>query len=77
MKRLPEGVRRVCIILGIVVAACWVLWVAIETDGFVRIKSGGWVIVAAIALVTYFVPSTLYRIYTWVRDGFAIDKATK
>lgn len=77
MKRLPEGVRRVCIILGIVVAACWVLWVAIESDGFRRLNPGGWVTLSAVSILVYLIPAILYRIYAWVRDGFAIDKATK
>lgn len=77
MKRLPEGVRRVCLILGVVLAACWLLWIAIETKGFVYINSTGWAVLPVVTIVVYLIPSTLYRVYAWVKDGFAIDKTTK
>jgi len=44
MHKVPEGIRRLGILLGIVAAVGWVIFIATVSDGFESIQPAGWVI---------------------------------
>lgn len=73
MKRLPEGVRRVSTVLGVLLIICWLTVIGFVSDGFAKVQPMGWMILGLIAFVVYLIPALIYRIYKWVRDGFAMD----
>ncbi|WP_339542675.1 hypothetical protein [Pseudomonas sp. JAI120] len=73
MKRLPEGVRRICAVVGVLFVIWWVAAIGFFSDGFIQVQPIGWVMLGLGAILAYVIPALLYRIYRWIRDGFAID----
>jgi drug/metabolite transporter (DMT)-like permease len=39
-----EGMKRLGIVLGVLASACWVIYVAVVSNGFTAIRPLGWVI---------------------------------
>jgi len=74
MKRIPEGARRVCVVLGTLLGLAWVVWVSVVSDGFSRVHGMGWVVLVAGSVAAYFAPFLVYRVVTWVREGFSTDR---
>ena len=74
MRRLPEGIRRVSILLG--VACVIALWVYVwnETSGFWRMETAGYVWLVVLSVPIFYVPAVFARLGLWVRDGFTIDR---
>lgn len=45
MKRLPEGIRRVCAVVGVALVAAWLAVIGSVSDGFDEVRPMGWVTV--------------------------------
>lgn len=73
MNRLPEGMRRLCAVIGVFLAVWWLVAICFLSNGFAEVKPQGWVLLAVGLVVAYLLPSLIYRIYRWVRDGFKVD----
>ncbi len=73
MNRLPEGIRRVCTVVGVLFVVWWVAAIGFLSHGFTQVKPIGWLVVVLGAILAYVIPALLYRIYRWVREGFAMD----
>lgn len=73
MKRLPEGVRRVSTVLGVLLIVCWLGVIGFVSDGFDLVEPMGWLVLGLVAVFAYLIPTLTYRIYRWVRDGFSMD----
>lgn len=74
MSRLPEGVRRICVVLSILLAVGWVLMVAIASDGFKRLGENAFPIIGLVAVSLYLSPYIIARIAYWIKDGFQVGK---
>lgn len=73
MNRLPEGMRRLCAVIGVFLAVWWLVAIGFLSKGFTEVKPQGWALLAVGLVVAYLLPSLIYRIYRWVRDGFKVD----
>ena len=71
MKRIPEGARRVCVVLGTMFVLVWLTWATVESDGFSQMESKGWGMLVVVSCVAYFAPFLIYRVIAWVREGFS------
>ncbi len=73
MNRLPEGVRRLCTVIGVLLAVWWLVAIGFLSKGFTEVKPQGWALLAVGLMVAYLLPALIYRIYRWVSDGFKSD----
>ncbi|RMW07773.1 hypothetical protein ALP03_200271 [Pseudomonas amygdali pv. tabaci] len=73
MNRLPEGMRRLCSVIGALLAVWWLIAIGFLSRGFTEVQPQGWALLAAGLVVAYHLPGMIYRIYGWVRDGFKVD----
>lgn len=73
MKRLPEGMRRLCAVIGVLCVTGWIATIGFLSDGFTHVAPMGWVFVGLVAFLAYVLPALIFRIYRWVKDGFAMD----
>ena len=77
MKRVPEGPRRVCVVLGGLLAFAWLVWVAAETEGFSHVQAKGWALLVIVSLAAFFAPFLVYRVIAWVREGFSTNTQSR
>ncbi len=73
MKRLPEGVRRICVVIGLILAASCFLFFAIASDGFHKFPMEAWATLGVFMLMLYLLPSLTYRVFRWIKEGFIAD----
>lgn len=74
MARLPEGVRRICVVLSITLSVGWLVMVALAWDFFMRADGKVFPIIGLIAVSLYFGPYVLARVAYWIKDGFQEGK---
>lgn len=77
MKKLPEGVRRVCLVLGVLLIAGWVIFAAVSSHGYANLSVQGWLFFVVGSAVLFCLPGLLYRLFVWMRDGFKVEKDMK
>ena len=71
MKNPPEGPRRLCVAIGLLLVAAWVFFAAFSSNGFKEmIHWEQWAFLFIGVPVLYWMPAFIYRTYRWVRDGF-------
>lgn len=72
MEKLSEGPRRLCLVIGLLLVAAWVLFAAFASEGFRYMNHWqAWAFFAGGIIVFYWLPASTYRTYRWVRNGFS------
>lgn len=71
MRPLPEGLRRICVVLGMSLSIGWVLLLAIGTRFFTREWPIAFVVTIAVTPFLYVAPFLLSHIACWVKEGFS------
>lgn len=72
-RPLPEGLHRIAVVLGLVGAAIWMVWIASESDGFTDVRPIGWFIIVVEVVVVGMAPGLVIRVGRWVLEGFKDD----
>lgn len=70
MKKMPEGARRLCIVLGVLPACAVLVWAGAETNYFRSMSAEGFYIFTAMLVGSLTAPTLSYHVFSWVRDGF-------
>lgn len=73
LKALPEGVRRVNVVVGVLCAICWITFLGVVSDGFDGVGLMGFVVLLVGAVLVYLLPALIYRVFRWIKEGFAMD----
>lgn len=74
MAKRSEGIRRIVLTLSVVTPICWIVFLAIESDGFAHVPPIGWLIIVGGAIIAYFIPKLICIVTYWILDGFRKDK---
>jgi putative flippase GtrA len=69
-KNTHEGMRRVCTVIGAVLAVSWVIFAAVGSEGFKWMQWWQWLIFVAGIIVSYLIPFYVHKLFRWVREGF-------
>lgn len=86
MARLPEGPRRLCILVGSVLALAWwwatrSLIVGVADFGVEHVTPTEWLVLLSIsvapAAVAFVAPFVATRVFLWVKRGFEADRAER
>jgi hypothetical protein len=76
MKKRSEGIKRIVLVLSVLSVIGWVSWIGIESKGFSKVHTVGWLLIAGGILIAYFIPQLICKITYWVIEGFKRDKET-
>lgn len=74
MNRLPEGIRRICVVLSITLSVGWLAMVALAWDFFKHADGKVLLIIGLIAVSLYLGPYIIARVAYWIKDGFQVGK---
>lgn len=66
-----------CVVLGALFTIAWLIWVAVESNGYSHMQAKGWGLLGVISFIAYFAPFLIYRVIAWVRDGFNSNTQVK
>ncbi|WP_442109168.1 hypothetical protein [Pseudomonas sp. NUPR-001] len=70
MFSLPEGIRRVCIVVGLIAVIGWLFFIGKTPLQWLDMRLDHLAYTAAISLAAYLSPFIVCRIVIWVKDGF-------
>jgi len=76
MAKRSEGVKRIVLVLSILSVIGWILWIAIDSDGFSRFQPVHWLIFVCGLIIAYLIPQLICKSTYWIQDGFKKDKET-
>lgn len=77
MRKLPEGLRRICVVVGASLSIGWVGLLAFGTHFFTREWPMAFIFTVVVAPFLYFAPFLLSHVACWVKEGFADSPDTK
>ncbi|MGY2293263.1 hypothetical protein ACW9H6_26450 [Pseudomonas sp. SDO528_S397] len=72
VMRVPEGIRRVCIVLGTLLAIGSITYF-IEEGDFIYADTGTFLAMNGVVMMAFTFPFMVYMTYAWVRAGFQIE----
>lgn len=75
MSRLPEGIRRLCIVVGAVLVVVMLFVMGRTLDDYLEMRRDHLAFTAAVLFGFYLSPFIVCRIAFWIKDGFSKGEA--
>jgi hypothetical protein len=70
MSRLPEGIRRLCVVVGLGLVAVWLFVIGKTPLQWLDMPMDHLAFTALGSMAAYLSPFVVCRVAFWVKDGF-------
>lgn len=70
MARLPEGIRRMCVVAGFALVIMWLFLIGKTPLQWMDMPVDHLAYTAAGSVAAYLVPFIVFRVFFWIKDGF-------
>jgi len=74
VTKKSEGIKRLVLASSFSMVLGWMIFVAVDSNGFNRINSKGWLLIIIGIFVSFFIPIIISKVTYWIKDGFYQDK---
>lgn len=71
MSRLPEGIRRLCVVIGLGLVIAWLFVIGETPLQWLDMRMDHLAYTVLFSIAAYLSPFFVCRVVLWIKDGFA------